>query len=160
MNMKLLVKIFIFHFSKRTGCFLEKGLQWLAKRRVLAVAVVAPILVTSCDMPGPEARRQAMHLPPLGFKGVVDKGVEPFEKYCMVCHGPKGQGSEQGPPLVNQVYRPDHHADLSFHFAVRDGVKSHHWNYGDMKPVPLITLEETEHVIAFIREEQKRAGIN
>ena len=110
-------------------------------------------------MPGPEARRQALHLPPPGFKGAVEKGVEPFEKYCMVCHGIKGRGTNQGPSLVDRVYRPDHHADLSFHIAVRDGVKSHHWNYGDMQPVPLITPEETEHIIAYMREEQRRVGI-
>lgn len=65
-----------------------------------AVALVALLFLTACDIPGPEARRQALHLPPLGFKGVVAKGVEPFEKYCMACHGPKGQGTEQGPRLL------------------------------------------------------------
>ena len=158
--MATIKKLFFSRFGKRARGVPGKGRLWLVKSRVWAVALAALLFVTACDISGPEARRQALHLPPLGFKGVVDKGVEPFEKYCMACHGPKGQGTEQGPPLVNQVYRPDHHADLSFHFAVRDGVKSHHWNYGDMKPVPLITPEETEHVIAFIREEQKRAGIN
>ena len=157
--MKPLFKIIIRRFGKRSQVLPKKGLQWLVKRLVLTVAMVAPMLVSAGDLPGPEARRQALHLPPMGFKGDADKGVEPFEKYCMMCHGTKGRGNEQGPPLVESVYRPDHHADLSFHFAVHDGVKSHHWNYGDMKPVPLITPEETEHVIAFIREEQKRVGI-
>ncbi|WP_037374497.1 c-type cytochrome [Sedimenticola selenatireducens] len=118
-----------------------------------------PILLTACDVPGPEARRQALHLPPPGFKGIVEKGIEPFEKYCMVCHGVKGRGTDQGPPLIDRVYRPDHHADLSFHIAVRDGVKSHHWRHGDMQPIPLITPEETEHIVAYIREEQRRVGI-
>ena len=158
--MKLPIRTFFSHFGKQFHCFREKGFQWIIRRRVLAIVVAIPMLVTACDVPEPEARRLALHLPPIGFKGDPNKGVEPFRKYCIVCHGPKGHGSEQGPPLIDRIYRPDHHADLSFHFAVRDGVKSHHWNYGDMKPVPLITPEETEHVIAFIRKEQRRVGIN
>lgn len=113
----------------------------------------------ACEKLSPEDRRKALHLPPLGFKGDAQKGLTIYQTNCVACHGPSGSGSVQGPPLVHQVYRTNRHANLSFHFAVRQGVKSHHWNYGDMKPVSEITSEETEHVVAYIRREQRRKGI-
>ena len=67
--------------------------------------------------------------------------------------------TEQGPPLVHETYRPGHHADLTFHWAVRDGARQHHWNFGDMLPVPNLTPEDVGHIIAFLREKQRDAGI-
>ena len=125
---------------------------------IIVVLAMGSFLI-ACEKLSPEDRRQALHLPPLGFKGDAQKGLTIFQTNCVACHGPSGGGTVQGPPLVHQVYRTNHHANLSFHFAVRDGVKSHHWNYGDMKPVPEITPEETEHVVAYIRREQRRKGI-
>jgi mono/diheme cytochrome c family protein len=118
------------------------------------------MLLTACEQISPEARRLALHLPPPGYKGVAAEGVVHYTKFCQVCHGVNGMGTHQAPPLVNEVYRPGHHADLSFHVAVRDGVPSHHWSFGDMSPVPLITPEETEHIIAYIRNEQRSRGIH
>ena len=127
--------------------------------RKTAVLSFLPVLLTACDAMSPEARRQALHLPPPGFQGIVAEGVEAYNRYCSVCHGVRGGGTNQGPPLVNRVYRSDHHSNLSFHVAVRDGVKAHHWSFGDMQPVPLVTPEEIEHVIAYIRSEQRKIGI-
>lgn len=136
------------------------GLICNGRRKVSVVAVLAlSVLLPACEDIGPEARRQALHLPPVGFKGDADQGVALFQKYCMSCHGQNGSGTDQAPPLVHQTYRPGNHADLTFHFAVRDGVKSHHWSFGDMRPVPGITPEDTEHVIAYIRQAQRKPGI-
>jgi len=60
---------------------------------------------------------------------------------------------------VDPVYRPGHHADLAFHFAVRDGVKQHHWPFGDMPPQPGVTPEQVGHAIACVRALQRQAGI-
>ena len=107
----------------------------------------------------PEQRRKALHLPPAGFKGDAKQGRTLFRQYCAACHGQGGLGTQQGPPLVHRTYRPAHHADLTFHMAVRDGVRSHHWNFGAMEPLPDVKPEETEHIVAYIRGAQRRAGI-
>jgi len=125
----------------------------------LGVVLAAPLLLSACDAMDPEQRRQALHLPPQGFKGDAFKGREAFNNYCVACHGRSGQGTDQGPPLVDAIYRPGHHADLAFHRAVKDGVKSHHWQFGDMQPIADITPEDTEHIIAYLRRRQRSAGI-
>ena len=83
-----------------------------------------------------------------------------FETHCAVCHGPKGTGSEQGPPLVHQVYEPGHHGDASFHLAVRRGVVAHHWRFGNMAPLPHVTESEVDEIIGYIRWLQRQAGID
>jgi mono/diheme cytochrome c family protein len=113
------------------------------------------LVLSACDVPGPEQRRQAMHLPPPGFKGDAVKGEAAFQQYCTTCHGSRGQG----PPLIHKIYRPAHHADLSFHMAAGDGVKQHHWQFGDMPSQPDVTPEEMAHIISYIRREQQRADI-
>jgi len=121
--------------------------------------VINMLILTACDAVDPEQRRKALHLPPPGFKGVAIEGEKLFQQYCGNCHGTQGEGSNQGPPLVNKIYRPAHHADLAFHIAVRDGVKQHHWQYGDMQSQPSITPEDTAHIIAFVRQKQQLSGI-
>lgn len=117
------------------------------------------LILTGCEAPDPEARRAALHLPPPGFIGNPVQGSDLYVSNCSSCHGNNGRGTEQGPPLIDKVYRPAHHADFAVHMAVRDGVRQHHWGYGDMPAVPHITPEETAHIIAYIRQEQSKAGI-
>ena len=129
--------------------------------RALLAALAAALLVTlaGCDESDPATRRQRLHLPPPGFQADPEIGRQVFREYCIECHGYRGMGSEKGPPLVDPIYRPDHHADLAFHLAVRDGVRQHHWSFGDMPPRPEVTPEQTGHVIAYIRALQRREGI-
>jgi hypothetical protein len=61
--------------------------------------------------------------------------------------------------LVHPVYRLAHHSDLAFHLAIRNGVQQHHWHFGNMPPVQAMSPEQVEHIIAFVRQEQRRAGI-
>lgn len=117
------------------------------------------IFLTACEAPDPEARRAALHLPPEGFVGDAAQGRALFATNCATCHGINAQGTGQGPALVDKVYRPAHHADFAFHMAVRDGVRQHHWGFGDMPAAPQVTPEQTAHVIAYIRQEQSTAGI-
>ena len=117
------------------------------------------LLLTACDVPDTEERLAAMHLPPPGFVGDPVQGEPLFSRFCQSCHGAGGAGSEQGPPLVNEVYRPGHHANLAFHMAVRDGVRAHHWGFGDMPPVEGVSPRETEHIAAYIRRQQEQAGV-
>lgn len=89
----------------------------------------------------------------------VAAGQEAYETYCITCHGPEGQGTDQGPPLVHIVYEPSHHGDDALRSAVANGVTPHHWDFGPMPPVAGISASETEAIITYIRELQREAGI-
>ncbi|MDE0049542.1 MAG: cytochrome c [Rhodospirillales bacterium] len=82
-----------------------------------------------------------------------------FEENCMTCHGPHATGSDQGPPLVHRIYEPNHHADISFILAVRNGVRAHHWPFGDMAPVDGVSDKDTLRIILYVRELQRANGI-
>ncbi|NIR62012.1 MAG: cytochrome c [Gammaproteobacteria bacterium] len=110
-------------------------------------------------MPEREERLERLHLPSEPVAADPGRGAEFFRMHCAVCHGPAARGTEQGPPLVHDLYRPGRHADLAFHRAVSTGTKQHHWKFGDMPAMPQIEPAAVEHIIAFIRREQRRAGV-
>ena len=117
------------------------------------------VLLVSCDKPDPEETRKRSFLPPFGFKGDAIQGDKLFHTHCADCHGKLAMGSNNGPPLIHKIYEPGHHADLSFYRAARNGVPRHHWQFGNMPPVENITPEEVAHIIAYVRKQQRRAGI-
>jgi len=82
-----------------------------------------------------------------------------FAERCAQCHGADLRGSMTGPPLLHPIYKPSHHADIAFQLAVRNGSRAHHWRFGDMKPVPGLTPDDVAHITAYVRSEQRKAGI-
>lgn len=122
-----------------------------------AVMALALAALAGCGEGGDG--RSRLHLPGPGFVPDPGQGQALFRAHCAECHGADARGTAKGPPLVHPVYRPSHHADLAFHFAVRDGVRQHHWHFGDMPPVPGLTPEAVGHIVAWVRAEQRRAGI-
>ncbi len=86
-------------------------------------------------------------------------GRDLYDIHCAQCHGSGGFGTTQGPPLVHDVYRPGHHADITFHLAVQRGVRSHHWNFGDMPPQPNVPDERIQEIVDYVRWVQREAGI-
>lgn len=82
-----------------------------------------------------------------------------YEKNCASCHGIALNGSDKGPPLLHRIYEPSHHADIAFQLAVKNGVRAHHWQFGDMAPVPQITPDDVAHITAHVRVEQRKVGI-
>jgi mono/diheme cytochrome c family protein len=82
-----------------------------------------------------------------------------YERTCAQCHGVDLRGSKVGPPLLHRFYEPSHHADIAFQIAVKYGSRQHHWNFGDMKPVAGLTPDDVAHVTAYVRAEQRKAGI-
>ena len=93
------------------------------------------------------------------FSAEAKAGRSLFEENCMTCHGKHATGSDQGPPLVHIIYEPNHHADISFIFAVRNGVRAHHWRFGNMAPVEGVSDEDTLKIIRYVRELQRANGI-
>jgi len=61
---------------------------------------------------------------------------------------------------VHSVYRPAHHADVAFALAVRQGVRAHHWRFGDMPPQADASSDEVEVITRYIRELQRGNGID
>lgn len=82
-----------------------------------------------------------------------------FDAQCAVCHGPSATGSDQGPPLVHRIYEPSHHGDLTFLLAARQGVRAHHWRFGDMPAVDTVSEEEVMLITDYIRALQRANGI-
>ncbi len=89
----------------------------------------------------------------------VAQGKALFEQNCAVCHGPAGDGTTQGPPLVHIIYEPNHHADAAFVLAARNGVRAHHWRFGDMAPLPDVTDQMVLEIVGYIRWLQRQVGI-
>ncbi len=101
----------------------------------------------------------AIQMPPI--EGNAEIGQRVFEVSCASCHGVNAVGVEgAGPPLIHKIYEPSHHADEAFQRAVSQGVRSHHWQFGDMPPVEGLTRGDVAMVIAYIREIQRANGIN
>jgi mono/diheme cytochrome c family protein len=90
---------------------------------------------------------------------VALKGKEAFEANCVQCHGKNASGTDKGPPLVHDIYNPGHHADGAFLFAVRRGVRQHHWPYGNMPPQPQMSEDEIAAIVKYVRELQVANGI-
>ncbi|WP_417614869.1 c-type cytochrome [Oceanisphaera sp.] len=89
----------------------------------------------------------------------AQQGKLAYEDNCASCHGADLKGTRQGPPFIHKVYEPSHHGDEAFYRAVANGVRAHHWRFGDMPPVAGVTREEVGDIIAYIREQQRANGI-
>ena len=91
---------------------------------------------------------------------VAKLGETTFGENCSMCHGANAVGTEQGPPLVHIIYEPSHHNDGSFYRAVAQGVRGHHWRFGNMPPIERVGEEDVTKIIAYVRELQRANGIN
>lgn len=87
------------------------------------------------------------------------QGKLAYNDNCASCHGADLQGTRQGPPFLHKVYEPSHHGDEAFYRAVANGVRAHHWRFGDMPAVPNVSREQASDIITYIREQQRAVGI-
>jgi mono/diheme cytochrome c family protein len=87
------------------------------------------------------------------------RGKEAFNANCAQCHGKNGSGTGKGPPLIHQIYNPGHHGDQAFLRAAKQGVRRHHWPYGDMPKQPQVTNTELAAIVKYVRELQVANGI-
>ncbi len=87
-------------------------------------------------------------------------GKVAFDAKCSACHGANATGLEGlAPPLVHKIYEPGHHSDEAFYVAVQNGVRAHHWKFGNMPPVDGLTRADVKGIVAYIRELQQENGI-
>ncbi len=97
--------------------------------------------------------------PPLKPPDALAKGEALFNTNCSACHGVGARGTSKGPPFIDKIYEPNHHADIAFYRAPELGVRAHHWKFGDMPRIPGVTKDDLTQIIAYIRWLQKQAGI-
>lgn len=97
---------------------------------------------------------------PETLSGEASQGKVAFEAKCASCHGINAAGQDGvAPPLVHIIYEPSHHGDDSFHRAAQQGVRAHHWPFGDMPPVKGLTTGDVTMIVRYIRELQQANGI-
>jgi mono/diheme cytochrome c family protein len=97
--------------------------------------------------------------PPAAVPAEFKKGEAAFNANCARCHGERGVGTSQGPPLVHKIYEPNHHGDAAFQRAAMMGVRAHHWQFGDMPKISTVTSAEVDDIIRYVRWLQRQAGI-
>lgn len=82
-----------------------------------------------------------------------------YQQSCASCHGADLRGTDSGPSHLSEVYAPSHHPDASFRAAITQGSSAHHWNFGDMAPVPALSGGEIDVIIAYVRNQQESHGL-
>lgn len=93
------------------------------------------------------------------LSGLAQQGEAEFNENCAACHGVNLAGTAQGPTLIHSLYRPNHHGDGAIASAAMNGVRAHHWQFGDMPPVEGITAQKLTVIIAYIRAIQQANGV-
>ena len=108
----------------------------------------------------PAGALAAVKLPP-SFEEQEQLGKRAYDVVCASCHGVNGQGQDGvAPPLVHKIYEPSHHGDMAFVLAAQNGVRAHHWKFGNMPVVEGVTNEDVLNIVAYIRALQRANGIN
>ena len=88
-------------------------------------------------------------------------GKRAFEAKCAECHGINAAGQNGvAPPLIHKIYEPAHHSDMAFVLAAKNGVRAHHWSFGNMPPVEGLTDADVKLIARYVRELQRKNGIN
>jgi len=90
--------------------------------------------------------------------GLVATGSVLYQANCAECHGADLRGTDKGPPHLSIVYEPNHHGDAAFLLAAQQGVRAHHWRFGDMAAVEGLSSGDVAAIVAFVRENQRVEG--
>lgn len=96
---------------------------------------------------------------PPELSAMAAQGKIAFDANCASCHGANAAGTQKGPPFIHDIYNPGHHSDKAFVLAVKQGVRRHHWPFGDMPPQLQVTDQELAAIVRYVRELQKANGI-
>lgn len=132
------------------------GWYWSQARTGGATSLATPLDGTAQGAP------MAQVVVPAELSAQAQQGAVFYTAACASCHGADAAGQEGiAPPLVHRIYEPSHHGDMAFVLAARNGVRAHHWPFGDMPPVgqPL-TDGELAAIIAYVRKLQRANGIS
>jgi len=86
------------------------------------------------------------------------EGEPLYQASCAACHGSDLRGTAVGPPHLSVIYNPEHHGDGAFAVAAVNGVKAHHFSFGNMPPIAGITEGDFARILAYVRETQRTEG--
>jgi len=134
---------------------------------LIAAAVIAVVVIVMGGGGGGDTAQGAPRDPmtgktefeiPAQDPTLVAEGEVLYQANCAACHGSDLRGTAVGPPHLSVIYNPEHHGDGSFALAVINGVKAHHFDFGDMAPVPAVSEDDFTRIIAYIRETQRTEG--
>ncbi len=124
--------------------------------RTMRISLIAFVLSAAPACSQSETQPNSAVAPvPADFRG----GEQKFAANCSACHGAGGVGTTQGPPLVHRIYEPNHHGDAAFQRAAANGVKAHHWEFGDMPKIVTVKPDDVDQIVKYVRWLQKQAGI-
>ena len=131
----------------------------VALTAILVAAPIAWAMLVKDDGAGSAARPIAeVRVPTLSAAATAGEAV--FDANCAACHGDNAAGRDgAGPPLVHTIYEPNHHSDAAFFLAARQGVRSHHWPFGNMPPVEGVSDDDVALIVAYVRELQRANGV-
>ncbi len=142
--------------------FASKKMGWL-------IVVLLWVLGTSCSSAeesshqehgtGTQRAQPAVSMAPLEVPEEFHSGAERFQGFCSRCHGAQGVGTDHGPPLVHKIYEPSHHADFAFYRAAAQGVRAHHWKFGNMPKIADASESDVQEIVKYVRWLQREAGI-
>ena len=125
-----------------------------------AVAVVAMVLFFRGAPTGGGSGDSLAEVTVPQLTDIQMQGEAVFKTNCASCHGVNAAGKDGfGPPLVHKIYEPSHHGDMAFVLAVKQGVRAHHWKFGNMPPVAGVSDQEVQAIIAYVRALQRANGI-
>ena len=126
-----------------------------------ALCLTALLSATALACRSGEREREVLariQLPPTPAE--YQQGEDLFNASCASCHGESARGTDQGPPLLHIIYEPSHHGDASFVLAAQRGVVAHHWQFGNMPPLPQLDSAALRQIIAYVRWAQREVGID
>ncbi|MDZ4857221.1 MAG: cytochrome c [Nitrospirota bacterium] len=128
----------------------------ITKRFQIGVWLLGLGLLPACDSSEPPKPTAVVGGPvPAEFQ----TGETTFNANCAACHGKQAAGTDHGPPLVHKVYEPNHHGDEAFKRAAANGVKAHHWEFGNMPKIDTVTPADVDQIVKYVRWQQRQAGI-
>ncbi len=131
----------------------------LSKYVVIAV-LLGGVVIFAGKIIGGGSKSDVLTVKVPNLSATAVEGEKLFNDNCAACHGKNAAGTQQGPTFINPIYRPNHHGDQAFVGAARNGVRAHHWNFGNMPPRPEVDEQQVLKIVRYIRELQQANGIN
>ena len=143
----------------------------MSKRRFIQLAIVLAVVALAWvyfprDNAGKSGQAGNGGAPIVSVKipslnAAAQQGEKLFNDTCATCHGTNAVGQNGvAPPLVHKIYEPSHHGDASFYSAAKNGVRSHHWPFGNMPPVTGVSNSDLDKIIGYVRVLQRANGIH
>jgi mono/diheme cytochrome c family protein len=126
----------------------------LHRRGVVLLLAIGLLLIVSCAGPAARVARVTAPVPERH-----QLGQQLFVTYCARCHGVGAVGTMRGPTFLDRIYEPGHHSDEAFQVAVSNGVRAHHWNFGNMPRITGVTPDQVSEITAYVRWLQREAGV-